>query len=217
MVVVPAGSFTMGSPRTKLDAIAMKVREHEVTISKAFAVGKFEATFEEWDACVADGGCGGYSPGDEGWGRERRPVINVSWNDAQAYASWLSRKTGKTYRLLTEAEWEYAARGATRTPFWFGSSISTSQANYDGNYAYGGGRKGEYREKTVPVGSFAANPFGLYEVHGNVWEWVEDCYHEAAITALRRGRGLDNRRLQFTGPSRRFLERDPRNLRAETH
>jgi formylglycine-generating enzyme required for sulfatase activity len=144
-------------------------------------VGKFEVTFDEWDACVDDGGYD-YRPKDQGWGRGKRPVINVSWNDAQAYLAWLSRKTGKTYRLLTEAEWEYVARAGTTTPFWWGSSISPSQANYHGAYhgptQYGADSKGEFRGKTVPVDSFAPNPWGLYNVHGNVAEWVQDCYRD---------------------------------------
>src|SRR5207302_6940801 len=107
----------------------------------------------------------------------RQPVINMSWDDAKAYLAWLSRKTGKSYRLLSETEREYVTRAGRSTPFWWGPSISTSQANYNGNYTYGGGSKGEYREKTVPVASFQPNPWGLYQVHGNVWEWTEDCYH----------------------------------------
>ena len=103
----------------------------------------------------------------------------MSWDDAKAYAKWLSGKTGKDYRLLSEAEWEYACRAGTSTPFWWGSSISTEQANYDGNYTFGGGRKGEYRQRTVPVKSFEPNPWGLYQVHGNVWEWCEDCWNES--------------------------------------
>jgi len=111
---------------------------HNVRIAKPFAVGRFAVTFAEWDACVAGGGCGGFKPGVEGWGQGGdRPAINVSWNDAQTYVQWLSQKTGKTYRLLSEAEFEYAARASRTTPFWWGSSISTSQANYDGNYTYG--------------------------------------------------------------------------------
>jgi formylglycine-generating enzyme required for sulfatase activity len=149
-----------------------------VTISKPFAVGRFSVTFAEWDACVADGGCGGYRPADEGWARADRPVINVSWDDAKLYVQWLSKKTGKQYRLLYEAEREYVARAGTTTPFWWGSSITPEQANYDGNYTYNGGPKGECRQKTLPAKSFKPNPWGLYQVHGNVYDWVEDCYHD---------------------------------------
>ena len=105
-------------------------------------------------------------------------MVCVNWNDAKAYVAWLSKTTGKTYRLLSEAEREYVARAGTTTPFWWGATISTSQANYDGNYTYAGGSKGEWRKATVAVDSFAANPWGLYNVHGNVWEWTEDCWNE---------------------------------------
>ena len=114
-------------------------------------------------------------------------MINVSWDEAKAYVGWLSRKTGERYRLLSEAEWEYAARAGTAGPFHFGSTISTDQANYDGNYTYGSGRKGVYRKKTVPVGSFPANGFGLHDVHGNVREWVEDCWHDSYAGAPTDG------------------------------
>ena len=106
-------------------------------------------------------------------------MIKVSWDDAKEYAAWLSRKMGKTYRLLSEAEREYVTRAGTTTPFWWGSSISTSQANYDGSSTYGGGAQGEFRQKTLPVDSFQPNPWGLYQVHGNVGEWVEDCWNES--------------------------------------
>jgi formylglycine-generating enzyme required for sulfatase activity len=135
-------------------------------------------TFDEWDACIAAGGCK-HRPGDEGWGRGRRPVINVSWNDAKEYVAWLSKTTGKSYRMLSEAEWEYAARAGTTTPFSTGETISTEQANYDGNYTYAGGSKGTDRRKMVPVGSFKPNAFGLHDMHGNVWEWVEDPWHDS--------------------------------------
>ena len=178
MVVVPAGRFTMGSPEAEEDRFDAEGPQHLVMFAQPFAVGVFAVTFDEWDACVADSGCESYRPSDQGWGRGRRPVINVSWDDAQTYVAWLSRKTGKAYRLLSEAEREYAARAGTTTPFWWGSSISTQQANYDGSSAYGGGSKGEYRQQTLPVESFQANPWGLYQVHGNVWEWTEDCSNE---------------------------------------
>jgi formylglycine-generating enzyme required for sulfatase activity len=117
MVVVPAGSFTMGSPDGEEGRIEEEGPQHRVTFGKSFGVGKYAVTFEEWDACVADGGCNGYKPSDAGWGRGRRPAINVSWDDAKAYAGWLTRKTGKNYRLLSEAEREYVTRAGTTTPF----------------------------------------------------------------------------------------------------
>ena len=178
MVVVPAGSFTMGSPSDEPDRDPDEGPQRTVTFSQPFAIGRYEVTFAHWDACVAAGGCAGYRPDDRSWGRGSRPVIDVSWNDAQEFVSWLSRQTGESYRLPTEAEWEYAARGGTATPFWMGATISTAQANYDGNFAYGQGVKGGYRQKTVAVDdpTFPANPFGLLHVHGNVLEWVQDCY-----------------------------------------
>jgi formylglycine-generating enzyme required for sulfatase activity len=152
-----------------------------VTIARPFAVGKFAVTFAEWDACVADGGCNRYRPNDEGWGRNRRPVIYVSWDDAKLFIDWLNAKTGKTYRLLSEAEREYVTRAGTITPFWWGAGITPKQANYDGSAApyKGGGAKGEYRQQTVRVDSFEANPWGLFNVHGNVWEWTEDCWNDS--------------------------------------
>ena len=188
MVIVPSGLLTMGSTQAEIDELVRQYPndgyknegpEHRITIPKPFAVGKFAVTFSEWDACVAAGGCGGYWPGDLGWGRGDRPVINVSWNDAESYVAWLLKKTGQPYRLLSEAEREYAARAGTATPFWWGSSVTTGQANYNGNYTYEGGSKGEYRQKTVPVKSFERNPWGLYQVHGNVYDWVEDCYNDS--------------------------------------
>jgi formylglycine-generating enzyme required for sulfatase activity len=187
MVVVPAGAFTMGSPASEEGRSNDEGPQRKVTFANPFAVGKFALTFDEWDACVADGGCNGYRPDDNGWGRGRQPVINVSWDDAKAYVAWLAKKTRKSYRLLTEAEREYAARAGTTTPFWWGSSISTGQANYDGNYTYGNGVKGEFRERTTQVGSFVPNPWGLYQVHGNVWDWTEDCYHDSYNGAPANG------------------------------
>jgi formylglycine-generating enzyme required for sulfatase activity len=168
----------MGSPESEREHSGDEEPPHVVTIGKPFAAGKFPVTFAEWDACRADGGCAGYIPGDQGWGRSNRPVINVTWNDAKAYAGWLSKRTGRNYRLFSEAEREYVARAGTVTPFWWGTSISTDQANYDGNHTYGDGLKGEYRKNTLPVASFRPNPWGLYQVHGNVYDWVEDCFHD---------------------------------------
>jgi formylglycine-generating enzyme required for sulfatase activity len=170
MVRIPAGCFQMGSPAGETNRDSDE-RLHRVCV-EAFEMGKTEVTFAQWDACVADGGCGGYRPPDNGWGRGRRPVINVSWHDARAYAVWLSRKTGQSWRLPTEAEWEYAARAGTTGPFSFQGPITWEKVNYDARYQYEGSPKGEYRAKTVPVGSLPANAWGLHEVHGNVWEWT---------------------------------------------
>ncbi len=195
MVVVPAGSFTMGSPDKESEHQSNESPQHKVTFEKPFAAGKFAVTRDEFEAFVkdssykAEGGCYGYmgsewkfdsakswrAPGFTQTGSH--PVVCVNWNDAKAYTSWLAKKTGKAYRLLSESEREYVTRAGTSTPFWWGAQISVDQANYDGNYTYNGGPKGEWRQKTVPVKSFEANPWGLYQVHGNVWEWVEDCWH----------------------------------------
>ncbi len=178
MVTVPAGRFLMGSPATEAGRHADE-GQRPVTISAPFAAGVYEVTFAEWDACVAGGGCGGRRPEDGGWGRGRRPVVNVSWEDAQAYIAWLSTETGAEYRLLTEAEWEYVARAGTTAPFHTGATISTDQANYDGlSNPYGGGVRGTYRARTTEVGSFAPNSFGLHDVHGNAGELVQDCYED---------------------------------------
>jgi formylglycine-generating enzyme required for sulfatase activity len=142
-------------------------------------------------------------------------VVGINWDDAKAYAAWLSQKTGKTYRLLSEAEREYVTRAGTITAFWWGDTISPSQANYDGNYTFRGGAKGEYRQKTVPVDSFEPNPWGLYNVHGNVWEWVEDVWHENYEGAPTDGsawvQGGDASRRVVRGGS---WDYDPQNLRA---
>jgi formylglycine-generating enzyme required for sulfatase activity len=214
MVVVPSGSFSMGSPASEPQRSSDESPQHQITFARQFAVGKFAITFDEWDACVADGGCNEYRPDDRNWGRGRLPVINVNWNDAKAYVAWLSRKTGKSYRLLSEAEREYVTRAGTMTPFWWGSSISTSQANYDGNYAYNNGSKGEYRQRTMPANSFQANPWGLYQVHGNVWEWTEDCWNSSYTGAPTDGAawtGGDCTRRVLRGGSRIHSPQDLRS------
>jgi formylglycine-generating enzyme required for sulfatase activity len=174
MVVVPEGSFMMGSPpgeagRERFNK-GSESPQHRVTIARPFAVGKFETTFAEWDACVGDSGCK-HHPSDQRWGRGRRPVINVSWDDAKEYVAWLSHKTGKSYRLVSEAEWEYAARAGTATKYHFGNTITMSQARFSESSFRGP------TEGTVEVGSFPANSFGLYDMLGNVSEWVEDNWH----------------------------------------
>jgi formylglycine-generating enzyme required for sulfatase activity len=183
MVVVPAGEFLMGSPQSERGREKNEGPQRKVTFAQPFAIGKFEVTFAQWDACVAEGGCT-EKPADQGWGRARRPVINVSWNDARQFTAWLTKKTDKPYRLPTEAEWEYAARGVTSAsaphhPFSTGAIINYRQANYDANFIYGRSPPGLYRQKTVDVGSLPRNAFGLHEMHGNVWEWVEDCYKDS--------------------------------------
>ena len=167
MVVVPAGSFQMGSNKGDEDEKPV----HTVKIGRPFAVGKFEVTFAEWDACVVAGGCA-HKPDDQGWGRGRRPVISVSWDDVQHYVAWLSKKTGKAYRLLSEAEWEYAARARTTTRYAFGDRISKRQAQFSERQILSAGN-------TLKVGSFQPNAFGLYDMHGNAWEWVTDCWNKS--------------------------------------
>ena len=212
MVVVPAGGFTMGSSAQEhanakgavLPAgdTARESPQHYVRVP-SFAAGRYAVTKGEFAAFVRssgyrteverDGFCSlwtgnrwendaaynwlnaGFVQGDD------HPVVCVSWNDAQAYIQWLNRTSGKSYRLLSEAEREYAARGGTETDFWWGDSITTSQGNYNGS------PKGQYRQATVPVNSFSANPFGLFNVHGNVWEWTQDCWHENYTGAPKDG------------------------------
>lgn len=176
MVVIPAGEFLMGSPEDELERRASEGPQHAVVLAQPFAMGRYAVTFEEYDRfCEATGR---NEPGDSRWGRGRRPVLKVSWEDAVAYCAWLSGETGALYRLPSEAEWEYAARAGTKTVFWWGDEIDTTRANYDGGHTYRNGTRGEYRQKTVPVDDFQPNPFGLYQVHGNVWEWVRDSWHE---------------------------------------
>jgi formylglycine-generating enzyme required for sulfatase activity len=175
MVVVPAGSYMMGAPQTESQAptYAAAIPQHTVTIAKLIAVSKYELTFADWDACVAGGGCNGYKPADQGWGRGQQPVINVDWEDAQQYVVWLSQVTGKTYRLLSEAEYEYATRAGTTTAYPWGDDIKLNgQAMAD---CVGCG--GKWNHQTAPVGSFPPNKFGLYDMVGNVFEWTEDCLH----------------------------------------
>jgi len=226
MVVVPAGSFTMGSSSQEqalassagmqINWTAWESPQHQVQMP-SFAAGRYAVTKGEFAAFVrASGyqiesekgrGCFvnrvnffgnnesehgyaynwnnvGFAQGDD------HPVVCVNWSDTQAYIQWLNQTSGKSFRLLSEAEREYAARGGTQTAFWWGNKISTSQANYtgnDGNRLYNGSSKGEFRASTVPVNSFSANPFGLYNVHGNVQEWTQDCWHDNYVGAPTDG------------------------------
>ena len=171
MVVIPAGTFLMGSPADAKDAAGNEFPQHRVTLAKPFALGKYELTFVEWRSCMAAAACPIPGPRDEGWGQGRRPVINVSWHDAKAYIAWLSRKTGKAYRLPSEAEWEYAARAGAATPYAWGGDVGRNKANCSECASESGGKM------TAPAGSFAPNRFGLHDMHGNVWEFVEDCWN----------------------------------------
>jgi len=166
-VDIPAGTFMMGSPENEKERSYIEGPQHQVTLS-GFKMSKYEVTFAQYDAfCEATGRS---KPSDEGWGRGNRPVINVDWDDANDFAKWMG------CRLPTEAEWEYACRAGTSTPFNTGDCLSTAQANYNGNYPYSNCIKGSYLERTQPVGSYAPNAWGLYDMHGNVWEWCSDWY-----------------------------------------
>ena len=169
MVVVPAGEFIMGSPADQKGQAEKggEIPQHTVKIAKPFAVSKYEVTRDEWDACVIYGDC----PARGERPRGRRPVINIAWDDAQRYVAWFSRMSRKSYRLLSEAEWEYAARAGTTTVYSWGDEIGKNNANCDGC-----GSQWDNKEAAL-VGSFVPNPFGLHDMHGNVWEWVEDCLH----------------------------------------
>jgi len=172
MIVVPAGEFMMGSPVNEKGRSTNEGPQHLVTIARPFAVSMLDVTFDDWDACASVGGCPLEGrAGDAGWGRGTRPVINVSWDDAQAYVAWLSRMTGKAYRLLSAAEWEYAARAGTTTAFYWGDEIGKENAN-----CHSCGSRWDNLQ-TSPVGSFKPNGFGLYDMAGNVWQWVQDCYN----------------------------------------
>ena len=167
MIVVPAGRFMMGSSAS---GQAFEQPQHKVTIAADFAVAEYETTFAEWDACAAAGACDPHIK-DGGFGRGRQPLINVTWNDAAHYAAWLAKITGKPYRLPSEAEYEYAARGGTQTAYPWGDAIGKDNADCNGC----GSRWDDMQ--TAPVGSFPANRFGLHDMVGNVYEWVEDCLH----------------------------------------
>ncbi|WP_420463593.1 formylglycine-generating enzyme family protein [Candidatus Palauibacter sp.] len=207
---MPAGTFTMGSPPSE-EGRDDDEGPHSVTIPAPFAVGVYEVTFAEWDACVRAGGCGGYAPADGGWGRGNRPVIYVSWDDAQAYVSWLSQQTGARYRLLSEAEWEYVARAGSRTARYWGESESGQCRNANG---YAEFCDDGYEFETAPVGSFAPNVFGLYDALGNVWEWTQDCRNWSYA-----GAPSDGSAWQSGNCGRRVLRggswnNSPRNLRS---
>jgi formylglycine-generating enzyme required for sulfatase activity len=173
MVVVPSGEFDMGGKDSPYEG-----PQHRVTIAKPFAIERRETSFAEWDACVADGKCK-HRPDDRGWGRGDQPVIDVSWEDAKAFVLWLTQKSGRNYRLPSEAEWEYAARAGTTTTFWWGREIGKSNANCD--------NCGDSLRRTMRTGSYRPNGFGLYDTSGNVYEWVEDCWNDNYKNAPKDG------------------------------
>ena len=173
MVAIPGGSFRMGD--LSGDGSDDETPVHIVRIAP-FEMGKYEVTFSQWDACVADGKCS-HVPDDKGWGRGNRPVINVSWKDVQGFIAWLNTRTGGGYRLPTESEWEYAARAGSESKYSWGNEIGNNRANCYKEYC------GDRWEHTAPVGAFASNAWGLHDMHGNVREWVEDCWNDSYVGA----------------------------------
>jgi formylglycine-generating enzyme required for sulfatase activity len=169
MVYIPGGTFMMGSPATRKDKYNWENPQHQVTVS-AFFAGKYPITQAQWQVVMEYNRS--YFRGD------KRPVEMVSWDEAGEFCRKLSEKTGKSYRLLSEAEWEYACRARTSTPFYFGDAITPDLVNYYGDYVFYTGKYGPYRQQTTDVGSFPPNAFGLYDMHGNVWEWCSDKWHD---------------------------------------
>ena len=181
-VEIPAGKFLMGSPDSEIDRYEEEIL-HEVSLS-AFKMSKYAITFDQFDAfCIAKNL---KKPFDSGWGRGKMPVINVSWFEANQFAEWMG------CRLPSEAEWEYACRAGTTTPFNTGDDLSTANSNYDGNNPYNNNPRGTYLKKSLPVGSFAPNAFGLYDTHGNVWEWCNDWYGDYSKSPQSNPKGPDS-------------------------
>ena len=178
MVLVPGGSFLMGSPGDEVDREEVESPQHRVVVP-AFFMGRYPVTQAQWAAVAALPKIDReLEPNPSEFKGENRPVETISWHDATEFCRRLAQKTNRPYRLPTEAEWEYACRAGTTTPFHFGETISTDLANYAGTETYGQGSKGEYRQETTPVDRFGvANDFGLCDMHGNVWEWCEDHWH----------------------------------------
>ncbi|MBK6957640.1 MAG: SUMF1/EgtB/PvdO family nonheme iron enzyme [Nitrosomonas sp.] len=212
MVVIPAGRFLMGSPPDEPERRDSEGPQHEVRIARPFALGITAVTFDDFDIfCQVTNR---EQPADEGWERKNRPVINVSWHDAQDYCFWLSGQTSRSFRLPSEAEWEYACRAGTSTPFHTGTRINTEQANFDGTRIYNGSTSGKYREKTVAVGTFPPNAFGLYDMHGDVWEWCQDKWHDYYQGAPSDGSSWEDEKVKarvLRGGSCRFGPDDVRS------
>ena len=208
MLRIPAGSFEMGAPETEAESSDRERPVHRVTLGE-FLLGQTPITQVQWRA-VAQWQRLEHEDGDlwpevldadpvaklneaERFLGERRPVVNVSWHDAMAFCQRLRLRTGKNYTLPSEAQWEYACRAGTTTPFHWGATINTNLANYDGSEVYGDGEKGKHRQQTVDIASFPANPWGLHDMHGNVWEWCADQWHNNYEGAPEDGRAwIDN-------------------------
>ena len=223
MTVVLGGRFEMGANNPAFEKRNCKPL-HDLTLAKPFAVGRFEVTFDQWEAYCKDRGCAQYNPKDADWGLGKQSVIWVNWVDAITHVELLKQKTGKPYRLLTEAEWEYAACGGTKTLFSTGDVLTIFQANVDGHRGLHNGAKGTRLAETQPVGSYKPNAFGLYDMHANIWECVADCYHKnyeqvsstrKAHTLVARGHrchrrvlrgGSLNRNAQFARSAPRYSQ-----------
>ena len=177
LVVIKPGKFLMGINNSN----AKNGPAHWVSIKKPFAVGRFEVSFREWHACTASGACT-HAPDDHKWGQIRRPVINVTWHQTKTYLNWLSNYTGATYRLPSEAEWEYIDRAGADTLFWWGNQVGINNANCRDCGSHWSGKS------SAPIGSFRSNPFGLFDTTGNVFEWVQDCWNPSHIGAFSDGR-----------------------------
>ena len=177
MIVVPEGRSLIGANDGEPGSTSDERPQHEVNFRRPFAVGRFPVTMREWDACVIAKGCN-HQPADRSWGRGNQPVIGILWDDAKEYVAWLSRATGRHYRLLSEAEREYVTRAGTMTVYWWGNSFAPSQANCDPELLSASAGDFVAGARPLSVQSFAPNPWGLYQVHGNVYDWVEDCWNE---------------------------------------
>jgi formylglycine-generating enzyme len=185
---IPPGTFMMGSPISEAERSANET-QHKVTLTKGFYMGVYTLTRAQWKEFMGQD----HSNVE---GDNNSPVDNEGWDDCQEFIKKLQEKDGKPYRLPTEAEWEYACRAGTTTPFHFGETISTDQVNFDGQFAYRNGAKGVSRGKPTPGGTFPANAWGLHDMHGNVWQWCQDCYREYSPTDITDPQGPDKRGLR---------------------